>query len=211
MPSYDGGLGVFVRKGKVQIEEWLLLLERRRELIRPHLDSITLPEIGHLMCLRNEAFLHDLRLDEPKIVATGSEDLSLKTQGIFRVQPLYKKETFPATRFQTAPILNRPDGIVRAWGLTRKAKWVLVTVHFSGQPGWNQRGYEKAELVEIKETDLVAIIEATKQRPKSMWFELGKAFKEIVEQRRHLLNELIPAETTVEMEERAFSLMERGQ
>ncbi len=211
MPSFDGGLGVFVRKGKVQIEEWLLLLERRRELLKKHLDSITLPELGHLACLRNEAFLHDLQFDGPKIVIAGSEEFSLKTQGIFRVQPLHHKEVFPGTGFQHAPMLNRPDGIVRAWGLTRKGKWVLITVHFSGRPGYHQRGYEKAELVEIKETDLVAILEATKQSPKAMWFELGRAFKEIVEQRRHFLNQLIPTETTMEMEERAFSLMERGQ
>ncbi|MEK7089209.1 MAG: hypothetical protein AAB920_00110 [Patescibacteria group bacterium] len=209
MPSHDGGLKVFVRKGKVEIEEWLLLIDERANLLRPYLDSITLPELMRLKCLRIDTFEHDFSPDNPKI--EGDEEFSLRMQGIFRVQRWQNVEQIPGIGFVTAYCGKFQDGVSRAWGLTRKGKWVLITIHFSGQAGWKDRGYEKAELVKIEEASIVTILEATKVKPKEMWFELGKAAKEIVENRKHLLDQVLHLTTIVESEELAFSLMERGQ
>jgi len=93
MPSTKG-LEVFVRKNQLADEEWFGLIEARRELIKPHLDSFTLPELGSFECMRSEvSFTHELRLDVS--TTTGDERFSLKTQGIFRIQPWSAVERIP--------------------------------------------------------------------------------------------------------------------
>ena len=208
MPSSEEGMSILVRKGGVEIEEWLLLLEKRRELLKPHLDSITLPELGRLKCLQTESFQHDLQLDNPTII--GSEEFSLRTQGIFCVQMWKAIEHIPNSGFAGYPgACQCLDGVLRAWGLTRSGKWVLITIHFSGHAGYKDRGYEKAEILEIKEADLATILDATKLKPKTIWNELGRVAKGIVEQREHLLHQVRHLAMVVEMEELALSLTER--
>ena len=59
MPSLQG-LRTFVRKDKIEFEEWFELLEARAGLLKSFLDSSTLPELGHLKCLHNADFFTKL-------------------------------------------------------------------------------------------------------------------------------------------------------
>lgn len=208
MPSPEDGLKVFLRAKEVSIEEWLTLLEARANLLRPHLDSITLPELGRLKCLREETFEHEIGLDNPRV--EGADNFSLRTQGIFRAQRYDCVERIPGTGFRGNPVFVFLDGVVRAWGLTRKGKWVLVSIHFSGQPGWKDRGYEKAEIVKIEETDIVTILMRTKEEPQQIWLELGKAVHEIVEWRKKLLWNVERLESRIEAEESAYHLLKQN-
>lgn len=204
MPSPTDGLKVFLRKGEVEIDEWLHLLEARANLLRPHLDSITLPELKRLKCLRMGTFEHDLSSDNFNVETVG--DCSLRMQGIFRVQHWENVERIPGTGFAPAYSTKFQDGIVRAWGLTRKGKWVLITILFSGQPGHKEHGYEKPEFVKIEETDLVTILTATKEKPERIWLELGKEVRAFVEHRKRLLWTAERLESVVEAEESAYYL-----
>ena len=206
MPSTKG-LEVFVRKNQLIDEEWFGLIEARRELIKPHLDSFTLPELGTLECMRSEtSFTHMLRLDIATTI--GDERFSLKTQGILRIQPWSAVERIPNSGHRPPPGgVNCPDGTMRVWGLTRSGLWVLVTIGFVGENGYKDRGYERARTVEIVETDLPAIATKTKEKPQRMWKELGKVIKGFAEHRKSLYNQALNLAQMVEVEELAFSLI----
>ncbi len=206
MPSTKG-LEVFVRRSQLTDEEWFGLIESRRELIKPHLDLFTLPELGALECMRSESSsTHKLRLDVS--ITTGDEQFSLKTQGIFRIQPWSAIERIPNSDYRPSPGgVNYPDRTMRVWGLTRSGMWVLVTIGFVDEDGYKGRGYERAMTIEIVKADLPTIAAKTKEKPQQMWKELGKAIKSFMEHRESLYNQALNLARMVEIEELAFSLI----
>lgn len=201
------GIEVFIRKGQITDKEWFELIEARRELIKPHLDSFTLPELGSLECMRSElSFTHMLRLDVS--ASTGDERFSLKTQGIFREQPWSAVERIRNSGYCAPPGgSNCPDGTMRVWGLTRSGVWVLVTIGFIGEAGYKGRGYERATTIEIIEVDLPTIAAKTKEKPQKIWKELGNVIKNFAEHRESLYNQALNLARMVEIEELAFSLI----
>lgn len=205
MPSTKG-LEVFVRKDQFADEEWFGLIEARRELIKPHLDSFTLPELGSLECMWSESrFMHMLRLDVS--TSTGDERFSLKTQGIFHVQSWSAVERITNSGYYLPAGVNYSGGTKRVWGLTRSGLWTLVTIGFVDEVGYKGRGYERARTVEIVEADLPTIATKTKEKPQRMWEELGKVIKDFAEHRKSLYDQALNIARMVEIEELAFSLV----
>lgn len=200
MPSTEG-LRVFVRKDQLSDEEWFGLIEARRELIKPHLDSFTFPELSLLECMRYESGFTHLGMDVS--TSTGDERFSLKTQGIFFRQPWDAVERIPGT----GCVRGYPNGTMRVWGLTRSAMWVLVTICFVGELGYKERGRERASSVNIVEADLTTIIAETKWGPQRMWEELGKIIKGFAERRRALYDNALGLARLVQIEELALSLL----
>lgn len=209
MPSTKG-LEMFVRKNQFVDEEWFGLIEARHELIKPHLKSFTLPELGELECMGN-AFnvTHMLKLDVS--TTTGDERFSLKTQGIFRTQQYSAVERVPNSGYRPPPGgVKCPDGTMQVWGLTRSGLWVLVTIGFVGEEGYKGHGYERARTVKIVETDLPTIVARTKEKPQWVWEELGKVIKGFAEHRKSLYNQALGLARMVEVEEFAFSLIPKA-
>ncbi len=206
MPSTKG-LEVFIRNNQLTDEEWFGLIKARRDLIKPHLDSFTLPEIGSLKCLRSEvSFTHMLSLDIS--ASTGDERFSLKTQGIFHKQPWSAVEKIPNSGFRPPPGgVDCPNGIMRVWGLTRSGLWIIATISYVGEHGYKGRGYERATNVEIVESDIPTIVAKTKEEPQRIWGELGKAIKSWREHRLALYNQALNLSRMVEIEELALSLV----
>lgn len=205
MPSTKG-LEVLVRKDRLTGEEWIGLVEARRELIKPHLDSFTFPELGALECLRSEVnFEHAIQSDGPAV--TGDERFSLKTQGIFRVQSWSAMERIPKSGYIAPPGgISCPDGTMRVWGLTRSGLWVLASIGFAGGYGYKGRGYERATTVDIAEADLSTIIAETKEDPQEIWKELGDVIKRLAERRKALYDQAVNLARMVMIEELALSL-----
>ncbi len=208
MPSTQG-MELLVRKNQLTDVEWFALLEARRSLVKPHLDTFTLPELGSLKCFRRElSFTHELRLDGPKVI--GDERFSLKTQGIFRPQPWSAIERIPNSGYRPPPGgVACPDGTMQIWGLTRSGLWILAEVRFVGEDGYKERGYERAKTVEITEVNLPTIVSKTKEKPQRIWEELGKAIKEWVEFREGLYNQALNLARMVGIEELALSLIQK--
>ena len=199
MPSTKG-VEVFIRKNPLTDKEWLGLIEARRELIKPYLDSITLPELGSLECLKIDTYMHALNNNAPSL--TEDEQLSLKTQGLFFKQPrsVVKEISGKGCLFSSG-------GITWVWGLTRSGLWVLVTINFIGELGYKNRGYERAETVEIVESDLSTIVAITKEEPQQMWKELGETIKGFAEHHKPLYNQMLRLAQMVEIEELALELV----
>jgi hypothetical protein len=207
MPSTEG-LEMFIRKNQLTDEEWFDLIEARRELIKPHLDSFTLPELASLECMRSESHTHELSFDVS--TSTGDERFSLKTQGVFHMQPWAAVERIPNSGYRPGyGQVGCPDGTMRVWGLTRSGLWVLVTIAFTGEPGYKDRGREQARTVEIIEADLPTIARMTKEKPQLMWEEIGRAIKGWSEHRKHLYHNALNLARMVEIEELALSLISR--
>jgi len=205
MPPYKG-LEVFVRRKQLTDEEWFGLIENRRELIKPHLDSFYLSELGSLECLKSEGFSHALRYDAPAL--TGDKLFSLETQGIFRTQCWSAVEKIPDSGHQPPPGgVNVLDGTMQVWGLTRSGLWILAAISFVGESGYKERGYERARTVNITEADLPTITAKTKEKPQQIWEELGKAIKSWSEHRESLYNQALGFAKLVDIEEFAFSLI----
>ncbi|MBZ9578220.1 hypothetical protein KJA13_04325 [Patescibacteria group bacterium] len=200
---------MLVRKHPPSDEEWLDLIEARRSLIKPHLDSFTLPKLGELKCLRTESWteghdLYDALTIRDTLTVTGDTRFSLKTQGIFR-RPWSGIQRIPNSGYR-APGGGCPDGTMYIWGLTRAGQWILAKVEFKGEPGYKKRGYERATRVHIEESDLATIIAKTKSTSEEIWRELGKAIKDWTKARHQLYRRAREIARIIRIEELALSL-----
>jgi hypothetical protein len=206
MPS-TLGLVTLVRNKQLTEKERIELINARCNLIGPHLDSFTLPELGKFECLSSEGSrLHELGFDNSVII--GNSGFSLKTQGIFR-NAWNARETIPNSGFQPYGQGGGgcADGVRRLWGFTRSGQWVLVTIAYAGEPGYKGRGYERAKTVDIIEVDLQTLFTGVKETPQNIWIELGKEIKSWTDRRRHLYNQALVLAQTVEFEELACKLI----
>ena len=172
MPRTDG-LSLFLRTGPLSPDEQLQLLETRRLLLKPHLDSILLPKLGDVECLRSEvSFTHRIAMDLPEVLE-GSRGLGLR--GIFGVQPWEHMLRFANTGYRASPGgVDCPDGVIRLWGLTRDAEWIVASIGFKGQEGYKGRGYEKAATLIIEQIPAFVMLEKTGTRAVDIWRALGK-------------------------------------
>jgi len=196
----NNGFEFLARNTPLTDEEWVGLIETRRELIKPHLDSFTLPELGALKCLRQEgSFLNEIQLTVSE--STGDTEFSLKTQGIFHAQEWADMERVPNSGYPPANCLN---GTMRIWGLTRNGEWVLVTVDFIGEPGWKNRGCERATSVNIVKSDVPAILAQTKVKPHHMWEKIGHAIIGFAERRRNLYEQALKLAKQVAVEDNLY-------
>jgi len=206
MPSTNG-LELLVRKTNPDYGEWLELLEARRVLLKPHLDSVTLPSLGVVECLASsiaEYHFHSIRSDSP--IVKGDGRFSLETQGIFPAagQHIYT----PNSGYHAPPGgIPSPDGVMLLWGLTRSGHWILAEIEFQGLAGHKGRGREKALSVDIQEATPARIVERTKSTAQAIWEELGRAIKRWLKNRQWLYFQMEEVARQVEMEERALSLI----
>lgn len=202
MPSTNG-LATLIRNTSLTREEWFELIELRRDTIRPYLDSMTLPELGDLKCLHSEGFERELRFSAATI--TGDKLLaSLKTQGIF-FSPPSAVERIPNSGFRPEPGgCTTPNGTRWVWGLTRRGLWVLVTVTFVGEPGYKDRGSERATEINVVQSNLPAIAAKVKEEPQRMWERLGEFIKRVAAHRKALSDHAAELARMVEFEEMAF-------
>jgi len=201
-------LRILVRKRKIGEADWLKLIEARRALIKRHLDKFTLSELGASECL-NDTGRRTYRLDNkplvdnrehPKVISKDKE-LSLKTQGIFCIQPWDK------IKYDYPQIHGFPGGIMLIWGLIRSGHWIIVEVRFKGTAGYKHRGRELSETVKIEKTDLATIIARTEEKPIEIWKMLGEAVKKWTEKRKKLYEDTLKINDIIKTENKALSLI----
>ncbi len=179
MSLHEEGLDILLRQTPLTHEELLGVIEAHRVHIRPYLFVFHLDALGDVECLRTEAvYQHTPRQDNPAVVA--SEWLSLDTRGIFKVQPWKHIQRTPS-QCTVEGVKVPDDGTLLIWGLTKDAKWVLIEITFVGQPGYKNRGYEKATVITIKETDVAAILAKTGEDPQRILETLCKAMQKCAE------------------------------
>lgn len=177
-------LEILVRQHPLTDDDWIQLIEGRRELIKPHLDAFTLPTLGALKCLKIEHWLNDLGHWK---ATDGDERFSIQTQGLFFLQP-HSAMVYNLNReHRCMPGDALPGtGIKKAWGLTRSGQWVIVTIGFVRSSGYKGRGREDVTDVCVDESDVPAILAETKTPAKEVWQALGQAVKNLAEQRKRL-------------------------
>ncbi|MBU1177190.1 hypothetical protein KKH96_01955 [Patescibacteria group bacterium] len=202
----DTALRILLRKNKIRKEEWLKLIEARRLLIKQHLNSFTLTELGKTKCLKKNSDRYDYELcaeldfDDPKIIS-DDDRLSLDMQGIFYPQSWNKiKYDFP-------PSQGFPGGKIQIWGLSRFGQWIIAEVIFLGSAGYKHRKYETAETVKIEKTNLTIIIARTGEEPIKIWGKLGEAVKEWTERRKKLYNQALEINDIIKTENKILSLI----
>ena len=83
MPSTKG-LEILLRNTLLTNEEWLRLLEARRDLVRPYLDKFTLPALGSLRCLCSGELRRDHEIwSDLATEAFKNYDSDILMRGIF--------------------------------------------------------------------------------------------------------------------------------
>lgn len=196
MPSHkNDGIRMLTERGPMHPVLWHNLIEARRALIKPYLDTFTLPDLGSLRCLKNEAdspdpSLHTLAADNPIIGLTG-EPFSLKTQGIFR---------------QAQPkIAKFPDNIKRIWGLARSGEWLLAEVEIE-KDIVNNVNYERALRVKIYEQTLEVIMFGLGVSYTDMWYELNESVRGWLRLRKKMYEDILEISRIIETEELLLSL-----
>jgi len=194
-PGTDG-LSLLVRKQLPSYDEWIGLINSRREMIKPYLNIYTLPELGKLECMRDE-FHHSLETD---II-----DEVLKTQGIFHVQPWGKIVYVSNSGWRPGPgCVPYPNGTKKIWGLTRQSKWIIAAVEFIGVSRWKESGQERATSVTLSEVSLPALIAETEEEPRNIWRAIGEAIKNWVGPSQQRYAEATNLAKMVEIEEMVF-------
>jgi hypothetical protein len=192
MPSTEG-LRMLVRGRKIDARQWVGMIEARGKLIKSHLDSFTLSELGDEILGERRKFLEAIAPNALKVA--GDKQFSLKTQGIFCKSSFSGWERVP----ESGP---SEFWMTRVWGLTRSGKWILATIEHRGK-----RGYQEPTNVEIIEADVPMIISRTKENPKELWEKLGNAVKIFAKNRKRLYDEAENIASMVRIEELAFSLI----
>src|SRR5436305_845108 len=133
-------LEMLIPSRKLKPGDWYDLVEARRAVIAPHLDSFTLGKIADVKCLLSQG--HYKGLNPCRYL--GEEGFSLDTQGIFGYSKQSKQKyqtgqfAFPDSGPHARGHLVH-DGHCYVWGLTRKAAWLLAKVNFRGDPGYKDR------------------------------------------------------------------------
>ncbi len=204
----DTAFGILVRTRKNEIgeEEWIKLIEARRNFIKPHLDRFTLLELGKTKCLRknysgfDRDLCTELAFDNPEIISDDGE-LSLKTQGIFNCQ------SWDNIKYDYPPSHRFPGGTMQIWGLARSGDWIIAKIAFTGKAGYKHRVLETAETAEIEKTDLATIISRTGEKPIDIWRTLGNAAEEWKKKSKILYKHALKIYETFEIEDRLLALI----
>lgn len=200
---HSKALEMFARVSKLSGDDWLALLQARRDFIKPYLDSFALQELGSLNCLKSENHTHAINDNFPQL--TGDPRFSLKTQGIFRAQAWGNMERGSRPSGLSGCFEFYPSGSMHIWGLTRGGLWVLAKLDFVGELGYKRRGYENATFLNIVEADLPTILEKTKEDAQTIWEELGLAVQQWAKRRRELYDQALGCARMVEIEEMMLS------
>lgn len=185
MPGiYDRGAELLLRNTPLGSEEWRILIESRRGLLKDYLDRFTLQRLEEVECLRQESHHHSIGNDSPKVEADPG--FNLASQGIFvETYSTYHRRESPSVRVGVTQTTTT-GGIVHLWGLSRKAEWLIIEVRFTREPGYKDRGYDRATMVTIKAATLDEILGISRTGRESVWAKLGEAVASMVEQRRRL-------------------------
>ena len=200
------GVELLIREGQLTDKRWRDLVEARRKLVKPFLDSLTLPELGALRCLKTEHYEHELSLSG---TVTGDDRFSFKTQGIFGVA---SRKSIPGSGYQAPPGgRSCPDGTMKIWGLTRGGLWILVTASYAGTYGWKGRGQELAQTIEVQEADLDTILAKTGAKPQYIWEEIGEAVKGWLKRSAILYGRVVQLAERVKAEETIVWLISEKQ
>lgn len=176
MPPSTKGLELLCRIKPLSDEEWLELVERRRQIITPYLDSFTLSTLGQVEFLHSEAGIHQIRHDSPECFG-GQFDL--KTQGIFNTTFMSRIQ-FPGS------VLNDSGGVQYVWGLTRNGEWIMAGVTYNNVRGYKGRGYQRAIRVEIEKTTIPLILSVCKFTCEAVWLTLEHAVLSFEQNRKKL-------------------------
>ncbi len=199
------GLEMLVRRFALERDEWVRLIEARRDIMKPFLASFNFPELGSFDCMRSEvSSRHMLWLDDPTL--SGDSAFSLTTEGIFQVQPWEAIERIVGSGYRGDSI-NCPDGVMRLWGLTRSGDWIIVTIGFIGEAGYKGRGYERARTVTVVKANLSRMFMETKEDPNTVFSRLGREIKGWAEHRERLAKQAASIACFAELEEHMLSLI----
>ncbi|MBI4022700.1 hypothetical protein HY375_00850 [Candidatus Berkelbacteria bacterium] len=116
-------------------------------------------------------------------------------------------EYFPETGFVFYGGTGRmKNGRLRIWGLTRANEWLIVTVEFNSEPGYKDRGRERAVKIDLGEVDLPTLLAEAQVSPREVWQELGAQIKRTYRAREELAARLRALAQMVEIEELALSV-----
>lgn len=196
------GLEFLVRKDPLSEGEWCDMIETRRSLIQPYLKNLfQLPKLSAMehLCTRCS-----LRFGDPRLI--GDREFSLETKGLFNWSSVSLSNT------------SDDERTLRIWGLTADSDWILAKVLVgsevrygnAGYGGGCGDGYQTATNVEIRKTDLHAIIEETKENPQIIWEQLHYAIFRQWELTKNLYAQMLKLAMICKSEECTLSLIPNG-
>jgi hypothetical protein len=203
-------LNILARQGGLTENEWLDLLEIRREDIRPHLHDMSLRALGDLGVvnddrgrypgrpLRKGGMRRMLELEggdyhEPsELDFLDRDDSSLELRGIFPDDRDAHSFHVEFAKGKEPPTF---DSVIRFWALTRSNEWILVEIEERSfvqpkTPGRDRTQERRTEIVGLHVTQKTPqeICIACNTTLAKMWYELGKFVGKWAEQRRLLFS-----------------------
>lgn len=192
--KYLGGVRRLVRQGVLSRMDWLEMIEARRELIEPHLNTMDLKTIGKARVADYSNSWCIVEANNPWVLSFDP-GLNLDTrcwwpmgEGLYsnhmlsRIQHIYDPPG-------SSPAVGCTDTF---WALTRSGRWVIVTatVRFPDhRQSWAGMLRSKVLRVEIREVLASDIIATLKIEPQDLWGQLGKLARQWQQRREELLTD----------------------
>lgn len=176
MPSTETkGISQLIEKGPVHPVLLCSLIETRRQLIKPHLNTFTLQELGNFRFLQSWLSpIHGLNQDKPSIGSENQMVPVFKTQGVFFQGCISIKREKPKSNDYKKYIA----------GLSRSGDWLLIEVKITLDPECN---YEWAREVTVFKPDLETIVfSGLGISYEDIWSELGRTIKDWLSSRKRL-------------------------
>lgn len=184
------GLEILTSRSPLTADEWLELVEARLRCLKPHLDHLTLTLLGNEECMESEhGGLHTLFFDSPRV---EGDEICLSIQGIFRYGNADKIDRGTPRRGET--LGERQGGQRVLWGLTRKARWLIVRIEYQRQ----ERERNRALTVNLRYVTLPELLQGAQVTAKRVWLALGETIRQLTDQRRRHY------EATQELAQRVF-------
>lgn len=208
MLLHTGSLHILARQNALTDGDWFTLLERRRELIIPHLRDITLKSLGDLKIVRDQMGGHSserpLRMGA-MVYSTSSHrkhrdagelkiaegPFGLETRGIWPDDDVYYQGHFNWQHIYKGGGISASGLVTRFWGLTRNNQWIKAecTERYFSQarnPGHDDRPEERSEVVKFvtSESTPGEICRFCNISPRWIWLLLGDSIEKWLTRRK---------------------------
>ena len=199
MPSKNSdGLRLLVRREPLTKEDWIKMIEARRALIKPHLDSISFGTLGKFVG-EFYSVSRPQRKSLRELFVCLVDDGVFSTQGHFRLMD----QRWIGEEIRYEPV----------WGLTRSGDWFYATGIYTRRFGdgnyhWQPQSFCVTDSIGIHTQNLVERLRLDVENSEEMvYWELEKMIKDVTEKRRCLYEELKAVRNIMMAENAALSLI----
>ena len=228
------GLAILARQNPLTENDWLSLLEERRDLLKPHMRNMSLKTLGDLKIVHDDinrgagngrtlrmGALVGKTLDRPPYNqylnpeelknVTGGPRFSLDTRGIFANDEIFYNGHYHWDFIREHDTLPATGQIIRFWGLTRDSDWIKAECLTEVASPMRKDDDEKRVRVKhltITESNPQEICQFCHVTLRWLWEQLGDTVEAWFKHRQEILAQTNTLVSMIRQEKSLISIIE---